>query len=351
MKRCLAHPPFNPSLETGSVSAAVLFLLLFLSAVAGGAHLFVRTSLDREMRYVARYTEKQAFLDQARFVAQSILSDKTPEGDSKFDAVWRTVAEEDDSTEKVILMDVSSAFNPNWLRKGIFDGTELGSFLKSGVTLEELQASRFRDGISADVVRRYADFLDFEKIEIPTSGFSYFNINITDEFVLERVAAERTGDPQFAEIFRRRIQEKLIRRELFVDADMPDALTPYYEDLNPLINTRSVWNVNFLDADLLEMILSYDSFGIRDAEAKTREIVAVRNTRELIPQDIVDILEVDDDNRVLQYLGTKTWMWRISVTGESMTGSCIFAVYPQTESLPREVGERGSIIEATYERH
>ena len=84
-----------------------------------------------------------------------------------------------------------------------------------GASPGELRDHRAEHGLAADIQSGYEAFFSPETLEIYLTGYSYANVNVTYEAVLEELHRLRTGDQAGAQAFRTRIQDKLTERALF----------------------------------------------------------------------------------------------------------------------------------------
>jgi hypothetical protein len=92
-----------------------------------------------------------------------------------------------------------------------------------------------------------------------------------------------------------------------------------YNELFPFFNAEPVININHVDPDLLWELLAYPDYGVKSPDARLSEVLARRELEGIARADIPLILGVPPDSPLLQYLGSVTWFWEITVSGGRKT--------------------------------
>jgi hypothetical protein len=331
--------------SAGSSYLTILVVLLLISVLFIGvstvAHMVARTSVI--------ISEKQELREQFVREAERVMSlltreasktSESPEADSVHDIIWREIQFCQVPEASISLEDISSRLNPNWMMRTLFSKTKFSQLLNSDKTPDDLQAYREKQGLSVNIKEHYLDFFSEENLEKYFTGYSYFNINITDEFVLKTIYAQRTGKTESeAENFRLRVQNKRLAQNplerLILNKDLQHFLSDDYDALFPVINSEPLFNVNFVDKEILEEIIKYpypDQGENRKIDTHVLAwILSERENRELTEKDLkTKITPKYEKRRIEQFLGAKTWFWKISISKGETVLVWIVARLPQS---------------------
>lgn len=320
--------------EGGFVSVKALTLIIFLAAVVTGLILFMTTSFTYERKSVHESESRQALRARAREVVEVLLKSDTPKADSRMDGVWTELPVIGGDGYIIDLTDMSSRINPNGVRKTLLERTDLRSLLLPEISPGTLQQYREDEGVLPRIETSFSAYFTKEAFSEPfLTGYSYFNINVTDEFVLRKLCEVRTGDPLRAEIFHAKIQDALTEQRIITREELKDFMGNEYAELFPVINAEPEWNVHFAPEYLMGEILSYPAFEVKNPKAVLARILEYRENAELTEEDLRGIIGKEEDNRVYQYLGTITWFWLITVTEQDSDNmySLIVARMPAAE--------------------
>lgn len=320
--------------ERGSATISVLVFSSVLSVVAVAAVTIVLAGVSVSKRIDRAAEREEAVSAEVRWVIEQLAEDPTPEADSPFDPVWGAL---ETRSASISLRDVSSAVNPNWIRPTFLARSGLEEMLLTkGRGAAELSQFRIDEGISVAVARWYEDFFEPDTIERYLTGYGLFNINVTHEAVLRDLYALRTGSSGGAETFLAQVQEALRGVELWDDEELRQLLGVEYENVYPVINTAPVFNVHFLDEEVLEAVVTYPYGGEPIPASATAAAVLLeeRARDEITDEELRNFLAIQEDgqDRLFAYLGTKTWFWRIEVETEYGAGSAIVLRVPAPES-------------------
>jgi hypothetical protein len=333
--------------ETGSTYVVLMILLLLISVLFIGistyAHMVARTSVmisekqDLKQRYV-----KEAERVVRLMAQEAGTASESAAADSRHDDIWNRIQFCEIEGAKIGLEDVSSRLNPNWMMRTLFTRTKMHNLFSYGKTADELQQFRQKQGISVDIASHYRDFFSPENLEKYFSGYGYFNINVTDEFILATVYRERTGKTEGeAEGFRllvhnRRLEKEPLKR-IIPAGRLREFLRDDYEALYPIINAEPLFNVNFVPEDILREIITYpytdqgDNKHINPAAADL--ILQMREQRELTEKDLENTIKPRYKNaRIGQFLGARTWFWKITIAGDHAALVWIVARIPDDQA-------------------
>ena len=163
--------------------------------------------------------------------------------------------------------------------------------------------------------------------------YSFFNVNVSDEFVLRSLYLIRTGDPVGAEAFRIRVQESRIRRDdepppRYVERkELPALLGLAYDRVYPVLNAEPPLNVHFVSERVLREIARHYEVtpGLIDA------LLQQRNAGELTEKDVRTLL--DGQSPLFgRYLGVRSWFWEITVTGQEHRLRWVVARLPSRDA-------------------
>ena len=319
--------------QQGSASVLVLSVLVFLSALFLGAVTFIELSAHGLRRSQQSDEELGALRQAAGDTVAALLADPTPFADAPTDPVWSWLALPRQEGITVRLEDLSSRLGANWIRKELLQDMEV---LRPGRTASELQQFREDSGLHLNLLETYGQFLQEQALERLFTAYGWFNINLTDEFVLRRLHWLRGADLQAAESFRIMVQQARIQKR-FID---PEALPVFlgeenYRLLFPVVNAEAAMNVHFVPQAVLEGLFRH--FG-EPAESLSR-LLGARQGAELTQSDLQELLRdrpgsSGERSPLAPFLGLQTWFWRISVEGRSQRLSWVVARMPRADGLP-----------------
>jgi hypothetical protein len=293
----------------GSITIQTIAIIFLLSAIGFGSFLIIHSTFTRFVNRVENYDgEVDAFAEILKDMIQDIEKDTSPNADSSFDSYF-TIMERNNIISAIY--DISSALNPNWIRKQPLQETKLRELLIIGANADGLQQYREDYGFSQNINDFYKPFFSEKTCELYLTPWSYANINNTDEFALRALFARITGNITGAEAFHSKIQTLLIEQKILKEVDLMAFLGADAGKLAGLITTRPQWNVNFLDPLLLSSILSYPGYKISQPQKKTEQIISEREYREISFNRLKDICELKEDHPIFSYLGSETFFWRV----------------------------------------
>lgn len=318
----------------GSVSIHALMILIILALLSSAVIFSVMTKLHSIA--LSKHDERDyTLIEKVNRIASLTIEDLTPEADSKFDVIF-------DEAEKagVSIQDVSSKFNPNWMRKNLLIDTALALLLKENADLEALQQTRVDEGLSMNIEGRYSEFFNEEAFETRLSSWSYANINVTDEFALERLYFEMTGDKLAASIFHESIQSALIEKHLITASEIDEYLGIYKEQVRKFITVEPQFNINMMDIVDLESLLSYPAFNYKSPKAGADAIDDARLSGELTIERVANILGISLGHPLFAYIGDKTWFWKLKIDDGDAIYTAVFSrPIPLTDVMTQEYAD------------
>jgi hypothetical protein len=316
--------------QQGSASVLVLSVLVFLSALFLGAVTFIELSAHALRRSQLQDEELRALRRAAENAVEALLADPTPFADAPTDPVWSWVALPREDGLAIRLEDLSSRLGANWIRKELLQ--DLG-VLRPGRTASELQQFREDSGLHLNLLEAYAPFIQEQELERLFTAYGWFNINITDEFVLRRLHWLRGADLQAAESFRIMVQQARIQKRSIDPEALPEFLgEENYRLLFPVINAEAAMNVHFVPEAVLEGLFRH--YG--EPAGNLARLLANRRGSELTQADLQELLRDRTDRRspLAPFLGLQTGFWRITVESRDRQLSWVVARVPREDLMP-----------------
>jgi hypothetical protein len=331
----------------GFASTQFLFVLFFLSSLSMGTAFFLSAAMKTESIFRRTSTaalEIDAILEA---VLADLYRDPSPEINGFDDPVlaWNGKIE---NGYTISVRPLSDRLNPNFIRKNVFEKTNLTELLNPGTTPDELQQFREDHGMSL-LSGDYEYFFTPEVFQKYFSPYGWANVNLIDEFAARQLVRTLTGSESTAEEMRSKIQILLINQERITGESLRPFLGIDYGSLFPFINAEPLMNINQTDPLLLKEIISYPDYRIPSAEIKYRELLARLSNEALDIDQVTKILEIDRTHPILNYFGSITWFWEIIIAGNNLSCRTILCRLPPEDPSPSEPVQF-RIIEQRYEQ-
>jgi hypothetical protein len=328
--------------DSGFASTQFLFILVFVTALILGIGVYGHSAV----RWEERSRQNNKALREMGEILQRIIADMyadpSPDINSPDDPLWAWNSRtEGDYTVTVIPL--SDRLNLNFVRKNVFEKTNIGLLFKPGMTAGDLQQFREDNGLSLSI-RAYDSFFPDEILEKYFSCYGWANINLIDEFSVQKLAFSLTGSEYASEEVRQMIQTLLINRMPARATDLHALFGIYYEDLFPFINTEALINVNHAEPTLLRELIGYPDYAVISPDIRCDELLARRSQGGLGHHDIIGILGIDSANPLASYLGSVTWFWEIVITGNRQTSRTVICRVPQERDQFNQYGRSGEIV-------
>jgi hypothetical protein len=335
---------------SGSASIPILIILVVFSLLATGVLLLIQGFSQYTVRSRRGFDVRRELIEKADEIVGLLLAREPDAVDSPFDSVFLAIQNEEDF--EILLEDVSSYIGLNWARKNVLEAS--GLLADPDSSAQELQQYREDTGLHLNLQENYSPFFrDLVNLEEYFTSYSYFNINICDEFVLRKLFEIRTGDKIGAELFHLKVHNHRIqtKEESFIrPEELYDFLGMDFDVLCPVVNAEPVINVNFAPESVLRAVLI--ASGIEQPEETVDSIVESRDTRPLNQEAMEFILGEDlEETPVGQYLGYKTWFWRLRIRRQGYELAWILARVPQaavTEAIGTENNISYRLVEESY---
>lgn len=316
--------------EKGYSSVSVLIFILFLSTIVLGLMTFLQISQERNKRFEKRYSVEVILDSQVKDLIKILSDDPSPEADSFFDPVWAYIENQNSEDLSLKLEDLSSRFNLNFVRTKMLNESSFKGKMNSGFSPDDLKLFRGEEGFFSDKYIGFSEFYDEEILDKYFTVYGYANLNVTYEDSLKKIYQYNVsleGSSSFLSLI-----QQLISRGVMADTEeMKKILGINYDSLYPLINVEPLMNVNFIPEEVLLAIVNYPYGGKKhkNSSAFYDVITAERSSFEFTPDKLNSLLQVKEDYlRIKEYLGTKTWFWKITATEGKSGLEVIIALLP-----------------------
>jgi hypothetical protein len=327
--------------DDGYSSISVFILILFLSAISLSALHIIQISLLRSSKYNREYEIRQKLDEKAWALIEILGNDPTPEADSIFDPVWTYIESENEGDTQIGLEDISSKFNLNFMRTKMLDKSSLKNSMIEGHTPEELKQFRGENGFSSDLIETYGKFFPEENLKKYFTVYSYANFNVTYEDSLKKLYEIRVSEDS-GHSFLNTVQQHVSGRVMADHQTYKNLVGTAYDNLYPVVNTQPLMNVNFVPGPVLESVLHYPYGGEKHEQSDSffEVIMTERAILEFSDEKLKNLLDIEDDYlRIREYLGTRTWFWRISIIDDESSLEVIISVIPadETDKMEKKV--------------
>lgn len=312
--------------EEGSFSLQYLGILLFAAAVAAAGAVAVAAAGAQERRSRAVAVEWRALEDAALSLLPLLAEDPTPEADDPGDPVMAARGVRADGIA-LDVRDLSSALNANFVRKGVFEKTDLGRLFGLGKSPDQLQQQREDEGLAADP-EAYSLFFSRQALDSAVSVYGWANVNTADEFALRALYRAAVG-PAGADAFHAKVQDLLKQRRTLKREELDLFLGADRDALFPLINAEPSMNVNYVDPFVLRQLFLLPDFELAGAAEKAEQVLAAREAGGLDPDKFAAILDCPADHPLLQYFGCVTWFRLLRAERGGRAVELVAARYPE----------------------
>ena len=150
--------------------------------------------------------------------------------------------------------------------------------------------------------------------------------------MLRRLFLLRSGDPREAEAFHGRLQQARVARRTLQAEDLPDLLgAQAFELMAPVVNAEPAMNAHFVPESVLRALFIH----YKVPSGRIGAILDQRASVEWTEGDLEERIGAPYRATLLrQYLGTRTWFWRIEVSAGGATLARVVARTPDREGVP-----------------
>jgi len=293
--------------ERGSAALGALAVLVLVAAFAAAAYLPLASGVRAAARAEGKAEARAEALD-AVLAALPVLEEGAADG---VDSRAELEALEASFAGALLVDDVSSRFNPNLIRKNFIEKTTLARLLKPDALVDALQQARVDRGLSVDIMTAYGDFFEAESLEAWFTPYTYASVNTDDEFALERLWFEATGDSSGAAAFREANRRQLEALKLLSPGEFAAWYGVEAATLAPFVGAEAGLNVNLAEMEVLEAALSYPGYGIESPCEVAESLAEAARSRALDRDALAATAGLDGEHPARAWLGTRTWFWRI----------------------------------------
>lgn len=299
----------------GFSSLEYLITLIVLSILIAAFGIFLRTAsiiINKKTDIINDRQNIDKILDE---IFMDIKSDSASESDSKMDRVWKWNESEKDGYE-IKITSLSGLINLNYLPSEILENSELKLFFDDAEAINFIR-DYHKQGKMLYQYKELEDFITEEKFNKYFTFYGYANINTCDEEILKLIADGRTNSSYGNEIYNKARIIKENRQLIQNDIEFKMFLGINYDDMFPYINIRPSLNVNLIEEETLRALISYPGFKVKNISNAVNTVISLRESRKITEDDITNIFGISKNDELYYYLGCRTWVWQIDVTGKN----------------------------------
>lgn len=316
-------------------SALFLSIVIFVSAIAIALHSYVRSSA----KGIQKRIEKEEKINQSEEIilqALALLNDdeqlKAKE-DSPFSKIFEDIKKLNTEDVKVELLDESSRFNLNFMRFEMLTHnlSTIKLKMKPGYDAGALEEHRSEVGFVTDI-EEYKSFFKDDKLDEMKEYFTFYNfanINNSHQNRLADLYTLRIGNEGDAQRLDNIVAEVRRQFKIIKEEDFKKMMLSFDPEIKTVLSEKPYINVNFADPDVIETIISYPYRGkvTFNIPWLTQSIIERRQERAFTEASLRALINPKpEQERVMTYLGVKTWFWKIRVTSEEETLEAIAAL-------------------------
>ncbi len=320
--------------ESGFSSVIALIIIFTASILALGMGTGISLAQNHIKKSEAIQKNREMLRLEIGRIMRQLQDDPTPKSDSSFDPVWEYVRKKVPEYRYLKLSDISSRMNPDAIQTAFFKKTGFRNTLLQGVSSGMFKEFRNKTGFVMDICSVYRNVIKENALKNYFTAFSYLNVNTDYEYSLKEMFELLTNDSGAADVFHTFIVQALKKKRIITERELSAALGKYHGGIFPVISTLPEMNIHFIPEFLLKQILAYPYGGkiIDRSTAVYKNLLNLRNTLEITPEELHGIVKTKDlQNRFFQYVGTKTWFWRVSIaTKRTAIDTVIICVPVQT---------------------
>lgn len=316
--------------QEGYASLTVFILILFLSSVTLSLLFFLQLSLRQSSFYEEQMARESELEKEVSLLIDILKSDPTGESDSYFDPVWTFLEERKSSAIELRLTDISSRFNLNFMRTKMLEESSFKNLMINGKDPDQLKQCRGENGFFVHPEGGYGLFFRKEDLDKYFTTYSYANFNVTYEDSLKKIFEIRVSE-EGSLLFLNKVQQHISEKIMADKESFRGIASLEYKQIYPLVNTEALMNVNFIPEKVLHAVLYYPYGGTvhKNGQFYFNAITSQRDNHELTTSDLDELFELEEEQlRIREYLGTRTWFWKISATTGDVKLEVVLARLP-----------------------
>ncbi len=319
-----------------SITALIIMLISSILVLGLGAGISLTQNYIKKSELLQKDRERLR-LEVGR-IRNQLQKDPTPESDSPLDPVWAYIRRQSSLYRYLKLSDISSRMNPGAMQIAFLKKTDFKTTLSQGVSTAVFKEFRNETGFVLDISSVYKNVIKENALNNYFTAFGYMNVNTDYEYSLKEMFSLLTDDREAAEIFHTFISEALKKKHLITERELSTALGEYRSNVFPVISTLPGMNIHFIPEFLLKQVLAYPYGGkVIDRSAHLfKSLLYLRNTLEITPEKLHTLVKTKGlQNRFFQYIGTKTWFWKISAATKRIAIHAVIVCVPGQEEKYR----------------
>ncbi len=324
-------------IKNGFSSIMAMMVLFILSLFLLGLGTAISLTGNYYRKSEAKDQTRRELEREVSRIIEHLKDDPTPQSDSAVDPVQEYIDEEGGKYLYLKLTDVSSRINPNWVRPQFMKKTAFKRFFLSGVTPEDFAEQRNKKGFTLDMEDGYSKVLEVHALKSYFTPYGFANVNTAYEYVLQDLYADLTGDTSGAEVFHTFIARALLEKRIITAKELASAALRQYKTIYPVISTLPQMNVHFIPEFILQQVLSYPYGGkaIKNSSSIVDAVLAERNEREITPEELHTLIPAEKglQMRIFQYLGTKTWFWKVEIASKHAAAEAVIVCFPSRKGV------------------
>ena len=324
----LIHP-LGPRGKAFATLTAVCLLLLTAALLAGAV--LSSQQLNLEQSRAQKYIEARATAWKDVQSLLTSLQQTWNADDQSVDSWWLQHAAAFPAGSELISL--SARVNLNSMTPFLLKDSELSATLL-GRSVEDFVTYRTNKGPFSRV-EDYGDFFKPANLNAMYCVHSFFNVNTADEIMLEKVLAERTGSQSLASSVRARLREFRTNRQVLAQSDWDTLIGGDKDTVGDLVTLNPEIDVNTASPEVLQAILRDPDFKLAQADARIQSILNSRASRPLTSDILRQILGVEKNSLLLQYLGTRSYFIQGKIPSGAQTMTFIATVGYSTDSPPK----------------
>lgn len=300
------------STTEGYATTYALVALIILSVAAtsaAGPEMIMGRRLSQLEEKIVMEEQLQNAIGE---VIEALILDPTPEADSRRDPVWNLIADGIGEIE-LSLSDVSTGIDLNTFPLDRLREPSLAIVVSGSGLIEPLAEIRSKGFIRSP--ETLDSIIPEGSLGQYFSIYGYFHPRICDSQTIENMLHSRL-DSENVELASNVIESAKIDKTINAE-DWHLLLQERIPDLLPIVSAEAMVNVNFADRELIEAILEFQNWGpeLDDPGKVLNALLFDRNAGEILPLDLTRHLSEEADAFWIQdFLGTKTWFWKIGAS-------------------------------------
>lgn len=280
--------------STLGASALLLLIVAFAALSVGQAS----ESLAAEERTKRALSQRDEAWQTLRTVVEEFREGWRPDVQE-----WVAFAQQQTWSTSIEFVDLSARLNVNTVNTFLLGDSRLKELLTG--TVDAFATLRREKGPFRDLEALEEVFTEEARRDYLTV-WSVADVNTVDEVSAEELASLRTGQDSVGITLRDALRAARLERRVWDRLAWQTQLALIDPKLEGLFGAEPELNVNTAPEFLLEALLTYPALEVAEPAAKLAQLVSGRESRPWTTDTLAQVLQVEKDARVLQYLGTRS---------------------------------------------